>query len=99
MSEFLRVEQGRGEITEKKDRNEKRDCGDDVDLHGLPQLLACLNVEKRHGEEDGCVKEHEQILHKNFQVLSVRGRGLAPGTRQPLSRFWSSGNWSAQKIF
>jgi hypothetical protein len=33
-------------------------------IHGLPQLVACLDVEKRHGEEDGGVDEHQQILHR-----------------------------------
>jgi hypothetical protein len=30
---------------------------------GLPQLLAGLDVEKRHGEEDDGEQQHDQILH------------------------------------
>jgi hypothetical protein len=29
----------------------------------LPQLLACLDVEKRHGKENYGEEQHNQILH------------------------------------
>jgi hypothetical protein len=31
---------------------------------GLPQLLACLDVEKRQGEENRREEQHRQILHE-----------------------------------
>jgi hypothetical protein len=39
---------------------------------GLPQLVACLDVEKRQGEENGGVEQHQQILHgSNLPSLIV----------------------------
>jgi len=32
-------------------------------VHGLPQLLARLDVEKRHGEENHGEQQHDSILH------------------------------------
>jgi hypothetical protein len=29
----------------------------------LPQLLTCLDVEKRQGKENGCEENHDQVLH------------------------------------
>jgi hypothetical protein len=59
MSEFLRIQKRGGEIHQQKDGNEQRNCGNDVELHGLPQFLARLDVEKRHGKENGCEQQHE----------------------------------------
>jgi hypothetical protein len=42
---------------------------------GLPQLLTCLDVEKRQGEKNGCEEKHEQILHvriSHFQPPQCR---------------------------
>jgi hypothetical protein len=64
MSEFLREEQGESQVTQQQDRQNQRDNGDDVNVHGgLPQLLAGLDVEKRQGEEDNCKQQHRKILH------------------------------------
>jgi hypothetical protein len=32
----------------------------------LPQLVACLDVENRHGEEDYGEQQHQSILHRKF---------------------------------
>jgi hypothetical protein len=63
MSEFLREQQGEGEITQQQDGYGKGNHSDEVDLHGLPQLLACLDVEKRHGKENYGEQHHDEILH------------------------------------
>jgi len=39
-------------------------------VHGLPQLLACLDVEKRHGEEGHGEQEHYDILHSESPKCS-----------------------------
>jgi hypothetical protein len=70
MSEFLREQKRDGEVNQQEHRNEQRDCSDEVDLHGLPQFLARLDVEKRQGEESSREHQHEQILHSQSQILS-----------------------------
>jgi hypothetical protein len=62
MSEFLREEQGDGEVNQKDDRQDERNCRNPV--HGLPQLLACLDVEKRQAEEQRREENHREILHR-----------------------------------
>jgi hypothetical protein len=61
MSEFLRVQQRGGEVNEHQDREHQRDDSDKV--HGLPQLLTGLDVQKGHGKKDDGVEEHGEILH------------------------------------
>jgi hypothetical protein len=61
MSELLRIEQGGSEVNEQQDRKQKSDYRHEV--HGLPQLLTGLDVEKGHGEESGGEEEHGEILH------------------------------------
>src|SRR5579863_1963778 len=61
ISEFLRIKQGGGEINEHKDRKQERDDSDEI--HGLPQLLTGLDVEKGHGKENDGVEKHGEILH------------------------------------
>jgi hypothetical protein len=46
----------------------------------LPQLLACLDVEKRHGEEDNGEEQHHYILH--FRSLEFRQNGVHPDSGQ-----------------
>jgi hypothetical protein len=62
MSEFLRVEQGNGQVSEQKNGKEKSDGGNQV--HDLPQLLTRLYVEEGDGEKQGCEKQHGQVLHR-----------------------------------
>jgi hypothetical protein len=82
MSEPLREEQGEGEIGEQENRNDQSDHGDDIDVHGgLPQLLAGLDVEKRHGEEDYGEKQHDCILHSrsHFAQAASGRQGFLTG--------------------
>ena len=37
---------------------------------GLPQLLACLDVEKRHGKENHGEQQHHNILHRGSLSFS-----------------------------
>jgi hypothetical protein len=37
-------------------------------VHGLPQLLARFDVEKRHAKEDRGEKQHQQILHCSSSI-------------------------------
>jgi hypothetical protein len=48
-------------------------------LHGdLPQLLAGLDVEERHGEEDYGEQQHECILHEySFWATTRNGVGAS----------------------
>ena len=34
-----------------------------IQVHGLPQLLAGLDVEKRHDKENRGEEEHDDVLH------------------------------------
>jgi hypothetical protein len=61
MSELLRIEQRGGEVDEQQDRKQESDYSHEV--HGLPQLLTGLDVEKGHGEENDGEEEHCEILH------------------------------------
>jgi hypothetical protein len=65
MSEFLREEQGDGQVSKQQNGQNQGNGGDDVGLHGLPQLLAGLDVEKRQREEYGREQQHRSILHRN----------------------------------
>jgi hypothetical protein len=58
MSEFLREKQRDGEIAKQKDGENEAGCRDPIHVHGLPQLLAGLDVEKRQGEENNGVEQH-----------------------------------------
>jgi hypothetical protein len=61
MSEFLRVKQSGCEVNEHQYRKQERDDGDEI--HGLPQLLTGLDVQKGHGKENDGVEKHGEILH------------------------------------
>src|SRR5271157_1078847 len=74
MSELLREKQGDNQVTEQEDGQNERNDGNDVGLHGLPQLLACLDVQKRQGEENCREQQHHSILHGG----SLTFRRMAP---------------------
>ena len=46
-------------------------------MHGLPQLLACLDVEERHGKENYGEQQHRYILHPKSLNSSRIGAGPA----------------------
>jgi hypothetical protein len=71
MSEFLRIKQGKGQIKQQKNGEDQRNCRDEI--HGLPQLLARLDVEKRQAEKDRREEQHRHILHR-----MSRNRGAEP---------------------
>jgi hypothetical protein len=50
MLELLREKQGGDEVAEQQNRQDQRNDRDGI--HGLPQLLASLDVEKRQAEEN-----------------------------------------------
>jgi hypothetical protein len=58
MLELLREEQGDSQVSQQQDRKNQGCGGDYVDLHGLPQLLAGLDVKKRQDEENYCEQQH-----------------------------------------
>src|ERR1039458_8370681 len=97
ISEFLREKQRDGEIHHEKNRENQSDCRDPIHVHGLPQLFACLDVEKRHGEENGGEEQHDCVLHTRSpsagqykacsisgkrKTESVRGSSALPGQAQ-----------------
>jgi hypothetical protein len=61
MSEFLRVQQRGSKINKQQDREQESYYRDEV--HGLPQLLTGLDVEKGDGKENGGEEKHDEILH------------------------------------
>jgi hypothetical protein len=61
MSKLLREKQGGDEVAEQQNRQNQRKSSDDI--HGLPQLLASLDVEKRQAEENYREQQHRYILH------------------------------------
>jgi hypothetical protein len=69
--ELLREEQGDGQVSKQKNGQNQGNCGDDVGLHGLPQLLAALDVEKRQGEEYDREQLHlaSQLPHFHEQAV------------------------------
>jgi hypothetical protein len=62
MSKLLREKQGGDEVAEQQNRQNQRNSSDDI--HGLPQLLASLDVEKRQAEENCREQQHRYILHR-----------------------------------
>src|SRR6516162_3812599 len=76
MSEFLRIKQRNGEIPQKENR--KNECNQRNEIHVLPQFLKCLDVEKRHSEEESRQNQHRHILHHVTRNLSDRIFGAAP---------------------
>jgi hypothetical protein len=53
-------------------------------VHGLPQLLAGLDVEKRHGEENYGEQQHERILHRRTPGYSRIGLVDDPFAKQAM---------------
>jgi hypothetical protein len=76
--ELLREEQGDGQVSKQKNGQNQGNCGDDVGLHGLPQLLAALDVEKRQGEEYDREQQHRYILHRSSRISMSRPLGKPP---------------------
>jgi hypothetical protein len=66
MSEFLRIKQRNGQVTQQK--NGKDECNCRNQIHGLPQLLARLHIEKGNAEEDNREEEHRYILHREITL-------------------------------
>jgi hypothetical protein len=87
MSEFLREQKRDGEVNQQEHGNEQSDCGDEVDLHGLPQFLARLDVEKRQGEESTREQQHDKILHNNPRSSPVREHDIADRACAKVSGF------------
>src|SRR5271157_5708194 len=85
ISELLREEQGDGQVSKQQDGQNQGNDGDDVGLHGLPQLLASLRSEKRQGEKNCREQQHHCILN---QILHLR-------SRSPMS--WTLGKPPAQE--
>jgi hypothetical protein len=77
ISEFLREEQAEDQVSKEQNGQNQRNEGDDVGLHGLPQLLACLDVEERQGEENYREQQHRYILHRG-SLDSMNGLGKPP---------------------
>jgi hypothetical protein len=63
ISEFLREKQRDGEIHHEKNRENQSGRRYPIHVHGLPQLFACLDVEKRQGEKNGGEQQHHCVLH------------------------------------
>jgi hypothetical protein len=75
MSELLRIQQGDDQVTKQQDGQDERNNGNQVGVHGLPQLLACLDVEKRQDKEDCCEQQHPNILHGRAPGSGVEFQG------------------------
>jgi hypothetical protein len=75
MSEFLRKEQRDGEINHQENREDESSRRNPIHVHGLPQLLAGLDVEKRHGEENDGVEQHQCVLHAGVPFFNLTSAG------------------------
>jgi len=71
ISEPLREKHGDDQVNQQENGESERDCGNEV--HGLPQLLAGLDVEKPQAEQNGGEKQHRQILHIGAPGLRSSG--------------------------
>jgi hypothetical protein len=85
ISEFLRVKHRDCEIDQQEDGEDKTDGADDVEVHGLPQLLACLDVEKRQGEEGYGEQQHHCVLHSRSPVFSASAPAI-PALRHEIKK-------------
>jgi DNA-nicking Smr family endonuclease len=56
--EFLREKQGEDQVAKEQNGQGQDNGGGDINLHGLPQLLASPDVEKRQGEENYGEQQH-----------------------------------------
>jgi hypothetical protein len=59
MSELLRVKQGCDQVAEQEDRD--GEDGESCDAHGLPQLPAGGDVQKRNCEERKVEEDHQEV--------------------------------------
>jgi hypothetical protein len=94
MLELLREKQGESKVAEQQDGQDQRNHGDDVNMHGLPQLLAGLDVEERQGEENGREQQHRYILHRSSRISMSRPVGKPPAQ----DSFWLSPRLSIEKF-
>jgi hypothetical protein len=97
MSEFLREKHCDGEIDQQEDRENQSDCRNPIRVHGLPQPLASLDVEKRHGEENCGEQQHECVLHCNSLKPNGSHRNSARQERLNRNRFFRSIGFSFEK--
>jgi hypothetical protein len=61
MSELLRIEQGHHKVAEQEDSD--GEDGESRKAHGLPQLFAGGDVEKRNREKGDGVNDHQKVGH------------------------------------
>jgi hypothetical protein len=94
ISEFLREEQGEDQVSKEQDGQNQRDDSDDVGLHGLPQLLTCLDVKERQGEENYREQQHRYILHRSSRISMSRPLGKPPAQEG----FWLSPRLSIENV-
>src|SRR5580698_3091610 len=90
ISEFLREEQREGEISQQENRKYQRDCRNPFDVHGLPQLLACLDVEKRQDEKNYGEQQHHCVLHVGSPSTNQNQAASTAPAGSLKSRFQSS---------
>jgi hypothetical protein len=94
MSEFLRKKQGCSEVNKQQDREQESHYS--YQVHGLPQLLAGLHIQKGHGKEKRGEEKHDNVLHAGLLDSEPRRRRKARTI--PKSIFhgcafsWSKGN-------
>jgi hypothetical protein len=79
ISEFLREKQRDGEVHHEKNRENQSGRRYPIHVHGLPQLLACLDVEKRQGEENDGEQQHHCVLHAGTPPTGQSQAGRTSG--------------------
>jgi hypothetical protein len=80
MSEFLRVKQRNSQIAQQqngKDESNRRN-----QVHGLPQLLARLHIEKGNAEENHREEKHRYILHREITLHWQSRERFDPRTKR-----------------
>ena len=81
MSELLRIEQRGSEVNKQQDRKQQSHYRDEV--HGLPQLLTGLDIQKGHGKENCSKEKHDEILHA--RILDSKRHRVAQAAVIPKS--------------
>jgi hypothetical protein len=92
--ELLREKQGDGQVTKQQDGQNQGNDGGQVDLHGLPQLLAGLDVKKRQAEENYREQQHDSILHSNSRISVSRPLEKPPAQES----FWLTPSLSIDNL-
>jgi hypothetical protein len=90
MSELLREQHCEGEVDEQENRKKQAGGRNPIHVHGLPQVLTGLDVEKRHGKENGGEQHHDRVLHFGTPVTAESALAKIEKTASELAKAFTS---------